>query len=461
MTHQAENPGRTRSCLAIVLAAGEGTRMKSSLPKVMHRVGGLSMLGHVLSAVVKAGANALAVVVGPGREDVAREALSHAPAASIHVQNERLGTAHAVLAARAALAEGYDDVIIAFADTPLIRPETFAALRAGLGSGASVVGLGFEADDPTGYGRFVTQDDMLEAIVEHKDASEIQRAIRLCNAGLMALDGARATALLEAIGNDNAQREYYLPDAVVVARRQGLEARICLAGESEVMGVNDRIQLARAEAVFQNRMRHAAMAAGATLIAPETVFFSHDTRIGRDVLIEPHVFFGPKVVVADGAVIHAFCHFEGATVGARAEIGPYGRLRPGAELAENVKIGNFVEVKGATIGKGAKVNHLSYVGDSDIGAAANIGAGTITCNYDGFFKYRTVVGEGAFVGTNSSLVAPVRIGAGAFIGSGSVITEDVPDDALALGRGRQTVKAGWAAEFRAQSAARKAGLKKT
>lgn len=459
-TQTQPGAAKARTCLAIVLAAGEGTRMKSSLPKVMHQVGGRSMLGHVLHAVSQAGATALAVVVGPERDDVAAEALRHAPGSSVFVQRERLGTAHAVLAARDALGKGYDDVIVAFADTPLIRPETFAALRSALAGGSSVVGLGFEAKDPSGYGRFVMKGDMLESIVEHKDADESQRRITLCNAGLMALDGHRAVALLSAVGNANAQKEFYLPDAAVVARKQGLVASICLAPEDEVMGVNDRVQLSVAESVFQDRMRHAAMANGVTLIAPETVFFSHDTKIGRDVVVEPHVFFGPKVTIADGAVIHAFCHFEGADIGPKANVGPYARLRPGADLAESAKVGNFVEVKGATIGKGAKVSHLSYIGDADVGADANIGAGTITCNYDGFFKYRTTIGENAFVGTNSSLVAPVKIGDGAFIASGSVVTDDVPADALALGRGRQVVKDGWAADFRLQSAARKAAAKK-
>lgn len=447
---------KARTCLAIILAAGEGTRMKSAMPKVMHPVGGRSMLGHVLAAVTQAGATSLAVVVGPGRDDVAAEATRHAPTADIFVQHERLGTAHAVLAARSALDRGFDDVIIAFADTPLIRAETFLALRGILAGGASVVGLGFEARDPAGYGRFVMSGEMLDAIIEHKDASEDQRRITLCNAGLMAIDGARAVDLLSAIGNDNAQDEYYLPDAVIVARAQGLGAAICLAPEDEVMGVNDRIQLSLAEAIFQKRMRLAAMAGGATLVAPETVFFSHDTKIGRDVLVEPNVVFGPGVTIADHAVIHAFCHIEGAQVGVRANVGPFGRLRPGADLGEGAKIGNFVEVKGATIGRNAKVSHLSYIGDADVGANANIGAGTITCNYDGFFKYRTEIGEGAFVGTHSSLVAPVTIGAGAFIGSGSVITEDVPADALALGRGRQTIKPDWASAFRAKSSSRKA-----
>ena len=449
-----------RSCLAILLAAGEGTRMKSARPKVLHEVGGRSLLGHALASLAEAGANDVVVVVGPERPEVAHEARALLPGAEIAVQTERRGTAHAALAARAALARGYDDVIVAFADTPLVRPETFSALRVALAKGASVVALGFEARDPAGYGRLVTRDGVLEAIVEHKDATPEQRAITLCNAGLMALDGGNALALLEAIGNANAQSEFYLTDAVAVARSRGLATGALEAPESEVQGVNDRIQLASAEAEFQHRKRRAVMAGGATLTAPETVFFSHDTQIGRDVLIEPHVVFGPGVSVADGAVIHAFSHLEGASVGEAATVGPYARLRPGAELGAGSKVGNFVEIKSAEIGAGAKVSHLTYLGDATIGADVNIGAGTITCNYDGFFKYRTMIGAGAFIGSNSSLVAPLTIGAGAFIGSGSVITEDVAPDALAIGRGRQVTREGWAPGFRAASLARKAAARK-
>jgi bifunctional UDP-N-acetylglucosamine pyrophosphorylase/glucosamine-1-phosphate N-acetyltransferase len=445
-----------RTCLAIILAAGEGTRMKSSRPKVLHEMAGRSLLGHALAAVSAAGADSLVVVIGPDRPDVAAEVSRLAPHARIAVQAERKGTAHAVLAARASLAEDHDDVLVAFADTPLVRPETYAGLRQALRQGAGVAALGFEARDPSGYGRFVTRDGQLEAIVEHKDADPATRAIRLCNAGLMALDGKRALTILEAIGNANAQNEYYLTDAVEVARRQGLTTIALIAPEAEVQGVNDRAQLAGAEADFQKRRRLEAMASGATLIAPDTVFFSHDTRIGRDVVIEPNVVFGPGVSVADGAVIHAFSHLEGASVGAGATIGPYARLRPGADLAEGAKVGNFVEIKAATIGAGAKVNHLTYIGDAEIGAAANIGAGTITCNYDGFFKSKTIIGEGAFVGSNSALVAPVTIGAGAYVGSGSVITRDVAPDALAVARGRQVEREGWAADFRAAAKARKA-----
>jgi bifunctional UDP-N-acetylglucosamine pyrophosphorylase/glucosamine-1-phosphate N-acetyltransferase len=449
-----------RSCLAILLAAGEGTRMRSQRPKVLHEVGGRSLLGHALSALAAAGADRIVVVVGPDRPEVGTAAQALLPSAQIVVQAERKGTAHAVLAAREALAAGYDDVVVAFADTPLVRPETFTALRGALAGGAKVVALGFEARDPAGYGRLVVGEAGLEAIVEHKDATEAQRAITLCNAGLMALDGHEALALLGAIGNSNAQGEFYLPDAVAVARARGLATATVLAPESEVQGVNDRIQLAAAEAEFQRGKRRAVMAAGATLTAPETVFFSHDTQVGRDVTIEPHVVFGPGVSLADGAVIHAFSHLEGAEVGPGASVGPFGRLRPGARLAEKAKVGNFVEIKAAEIGAGAKVSHLTYIGDATVGADANIGAGTITCNYDGFFKYRTTIGAGAFVGSNSSLVAPVTIGAGAIVGSGSVVTEDVAADALALGRGRQIAKEGWAKSFRDASQARKTAAKK-
>ncbi|MFV0281774.1 MAG: bifunctional UDP-N-acetylglucosamine diphosphorylase/glucosamine-1-phosphate N-acetyltransferase GlmU [Rhodoblastus sp.] len=446
-----------RRCLAIVLAAGEGQRMRSAIPKVLHRVAGRSMLAHVLCALSAAGADGVAVVVGPGREDVADVARKTAPGTEIFVQTERLGTAHAVLAARAALARGYDDVLIAFADTPLILPGTFGALRARLADGAGVAALAFEAADPQGYGRLLLgPDGDLLAIREHKDASPAERDITLCNAGLMALDGFRALEMLEAIGNDNAQKEYYLPDVVAVARARGLKATHATAPAREVQGVNDRVQLAAAEAVAQQRLREAAMRAGATLVAPDSVHFSADTRLGRDVVVEPNVVFGPGVEIADGVTIRAFCHLEGACVETGATIGPFARLRPGAKLNANAHIGNFVEIKASVIDAGAKVNHLAYIGDAFVGAKTNVGAGVITCNYDGFGKYRTEIGEGAFIGTNSSLVAPVRIGAGAYVGSGSVITADVAPDALALGRGRQVQKPGWAAGFRAAKLAEKA-----
>ncbi|MEA2839548.1 MAG: bifunctional UDP-N-acetylglucosamine pyrophosphorylase / glucosamine-phosphate N-acetyltransferase [Methylobacteriaceae bacterium] len=450
----------SRRSLAVILAAGEGTRMKSAVPKVLHRIAGRTLLAHVLGAVRESETRDVVVVVGPCGEDVAAEARRIFPGASVHVQAERRGTAHAVLAARDALGRGHDDVLVLFADTPLIDPATLRRLRDALAQDNAVVALGFEAQDPTGYGRLVRDaGGGLVAIREHKDASAAERALTLCNAGLMALSGRQALAILEAIGNDNAQREFYLPDAVAVARKSGLQAGTILASEEEVMGINDRVQLAEAEAVMQKRLREKAMRNGATLVAPETVFFAADTEIGRDVVIEPHVVFGPGVVIADGAVIHSFSHLEGARIGKGVSVGPFARLRPGANLQEGSRVGNFVEVKAADIGRGAKVNHLSYIGDATIGAASNIGAGTITCNYDGSAKHRTEIGANAFVGTNSSLVAPVKIGAGAYIGSGSVITEDVAPDALALGRGRQVEKPGWAKEFRDRRKGVKTGHK--
>jgi bifunctional UDP-N-acetylglucosamine pyrophosphorylase/glucosamine-1-phosphate N-acetyltransferase len=422
--------------------------MKSALPKVLHAIAGRSMLGHVLAAVAGAGASRTAVVVGPDREDVARAARAVTPDATIFVQMERLGTAHAVLSARSVLEQGADDVVIAFGDTPLVSPGTFATLRAPLADGAAVVALGFEARDPTGYGRLIQSDGRLTAIREHRDATPEERAITLCNAGLIALRGDVALAILDRIGNQNVKGEYYLTDAVEVAAAMGLPAVVVTASEDEVQGINDRVQLAQAERTIQERLRREAMASGVTLQAPETVFFSHDTSIGRDVIVEPNVFFGPKVVIEDGAVIHAFSHLEGAHVAKGANVGPFARLRPGASIGPKAKVGNFVEIKNVDLGPGAKVSHLTYLGDATVGAEANIGAGTITCNYDGFRKYRTTIGEGAFVGSNSALVAPVTIGAGAYVGSGSVITEDVPADALGLARGRQAVKERWAEDFR-------------
>jgi bifunctional UDP-N-acetylglucosamine pyrophosphorylase/glucosamine-1-phosphate N-acetyltransferase len=446
----------TRRRLAIVLAAGEGTRMKSARPKVLHEIAGRSMLAHVLGAVTAAGAHDLALVIGPDRDDVAAEALKAAPRALIRVQTQRLGTAHAVLAAREAIAAGYDDILIAYADIPLVRAATLEGLYDAVAQGADVAALGFEARDPNGYGRLVEKDGRLVAIREHQDASEAERAIRLCNAGPIAIAGARALALLDRIGSDNRAREFYLTDVVAIAAARGLAACARIAPEDEVIGVNDRAQLAAAEAVMQRRLREAAMRGGATLIAPDTVFFSHDTKLGRDVLVEPHVVFGKGVEIADGAVIHAFSHLEGAKVAQKASVGPYARLRPGADIAAGAKVGNFVEVKNASIEAGAKVSHLSYIGDARVGAGANIGAGTITCNYDGFSKFRTDIGAGAFVGSNSALVAPVIIGDGAYVGSGSVVTKDVEPDALAVARGRQVSKPGWAKAFRARQKPKKA-----
>jgi bifunctional UDP-N-acetylglucosamine pyrophosphorylase/glucosamine-1-phosphate N-acetyltransferase len=441
--------------LAIVLAAGEGTRMKSALPKVLHGVAGRSLVGHVLASVAAAGIGRSAVVVGPDCDDVRAEVLKRLPDAAVFEQRERRGTAHAVLAARKALDPAPGAVIVLFGDTPLVTPETIARLRDAVSSGNAVTVLGFQAADPTGYGRLVMRDGELVAIREHKDASKAERALTLCNGGLMALDGRHALELLDAVRADNAQQEFYLTDVVALARARGLAVGVEVTDESEVMGVNDRVQLAAAEAALQGRLRRTAMLAGTTLVAPETVFLSADTALAPDVVVEPHVVFGPGVTVRRGAVIHAFSHLEGATVGEGASIGPFARLRPGADLAEGAKVGNFVELKNATLGRGAKVNHLSYVGDASVGAAANIGAGTITCNYDGYGKYRTTIGEGAFVGSNASLVAPVTIGAGGYVGSGSVVTRDVPADALAVARARQETKEGWAATFRARKATAK------
>jgi bifunctional UDP-N-acetylglucosamine pyrophosphorylase/glucosamine-1-phosphate N-acetyltransferase len=452
MTSAAPNPSAaSRSCLAVVLAAGEGTRMRSGLPKVLHAIAGRSMLAHVMAAVSAAGASDIAVVVGPDRDDVAREAHAVAPQARVFVQQERLGTAHAVLAARDALVPGADDVIVVYADTPLIEAATLEKLRRPLADGAAVAVLGFEAADPTGYGRLLVDGGTLTAIREEKDASPEERRITLSNAGLMALRGNVALAILERIGNANAKREFYLPDAVAVAGAMGERAVSVSAPESEVQGVNDRLQLAAAERILQDRLRRAALASGVTMIAPETVFLSHDTRLGRDVIIEPNVCFGSGVTVEDGVTIRAFSYLEGARVGTGCTVGPFARLRPGAALSANVHVGNFVEVKNAELAEGVKANHLAYIGDATVGAGTNIGAGTITCNYDGARKHRTTIGEHAFIGTNSSLVAPVTIGAGAYVGSGSVITEDVPADALALGRGRQVVKEGWARTMREKS----------
>ncbi len=429
--------------------------MKSSRPKVLHELAGRSMLGHVLSTVKEAGIADVAVVVGPQRPDVEVEARNHTPAASIFVQTERLGTAHAVLAAREALARGYHEIIVLFADTPLLETETLIAMRRRLEAGNAVVALGFEAADPTGYGRLVTDGPMLNAIREHKDASESERMIRLCNSGLMAIDGALALALLDAVDRNNAQKEFYLTDIVGIARKRDLSTSFALAPEDEVMGVNDRVQLAKAEALLQGRLRRKAMLNGATLQAPETVHMSYDTVLGRDVEVEPYVYFGPRVTVADHVVIHAFSHLEDTIVDTKASLGPFTRARPGSLVGAGAKIGNFVELKKANIGAGAKVSHLSYIGDAEVGPEANIGAGTITCNYDGFFKYKTVIGAGAFIGANSSLVAPITIGDGAYIGSGSVITKDVAADQLAVARGKQLSKDGWGAQFRTQMKAKK------
>jgi bifunctional UDP-N-acetylglucosamine pyrophosphorylase / glucosamine-1-phosphate N-acetyltransferase len=427
----------TRSCLSIILAAGEGTRMKSAVPKVLHPIAGLPMVAHVAQAAAAAGGGDIAVVVGRGAEAVEAAVRPFAAKAGSFVQAERLGTAHAVLAARDAIARGYEDILVLFADTPLVEPASLIAAREKLADGAAVVVIGFRTPNPTGYGRLIEKGGELVAIREERDCSAEEQKIDFCNAGLMAVDGRLALELLEAVGNGNAKGEYYLTDIVEIARGKGLHVLATEAPFEEVLGINNRVELAQAENIWQGRKRHEMMLNGVTMIQPETVVFAYDTVVGADTVLEPGVFFAPGVTVADNARIRAYSHLEGASVGPHAEVGPFARLRPGAELAEKAKVGNFCEVKKAKVGAGAKVNHLTYIGDAVIGAKANIGAGTITCNYDGFNKFVTEIGAGAFIGSNSALVAPITIGDGAYIASGSVITEDVPDNALAFGRARQ------------------------
>jgi len=443
----------------VVLAAGLGTRMKSDLPKALHPVGGLAMVGHVLATARSLGAAEIVVVVGP---EMAGRARDFAPA-KIAVQEERRGTADAVRAAVTVLGAFDGDVLVAYGDTPLVRPGTYAALLAARRGGGdpAVAVLGFVPADAADYGRLVVgAGGAVEAIVEARDATAEQREIGLCNSGLMAIDGARLATLLDGIGDDNAKGEFYLTDIVAVARAAGHNCvHIEGADDDELIGVNSRADLAVAEAVFQTRARAEAMAGGATLVDPTTCFLSADTRLGRDVRVEPHVVFGPGVTIGDRVVIRAFCHIEGAAIGDDAAIGPFARIRPGTELGDGVRVGNFVEVKNARLDAGAKASHLSYVGDAEIGAGANIGAGTITCNYDGVGKHRTEIGPGAFIGSNTALVAPVRIGAGAVIGAGSVITQDVEDGSLATTRARLQEVAGGAAKLHERNAVRVAAKK--
>ena len=449
-----------RSCLSIILAAGEGTRMKSAKPKVLHEIAGLPMVAHVAAAAARAGGGDVALVIGHGADAVRKAAGRFEPAPEIFVQEQRLGTAHAVLAAREAIARGYDDVLVMFGDTPLIEAEPLLAARGQLAEGAAVVVVGFRPENPAGYGRLIERDGKLVAIREDKDASEEEKKIGFCNGGLMAISGKHALSLLDRVGNRNAKGEYYLTDIVEIATADGLDVVATEAGAESVLGINNRAELAEAEAIWQRRRRREAMLSGVTLIAPDTVYFSHDTEIGQDTLVEPNVWFGPGVSIASGVTIHAFSHIEGATVATGAEVGPYARLRPGAYLHEKAKVGNFCEVKKAVVEKGAKVNHLTYIGDARVGAGANIGAGTITCNYDGFGKHFTDIGAGAFVGSNSSLVAPLTLGDGAYVASGSVITEDVEGDALAFGRARQKTIPGKGKELRERFASAAAAKKK-
>jgi bifunctional UDP-N-acetylglucosamine pyrophosphorylase/glucosamine-1-phosphate N-acetyltransferase len=438
-----------RPWLSIILAAGLGTRMKSALPKVLHPIAGRPMVAHATAAAMEAGAGKLAFVIGPGMESAFDNLSLGKGKGALFVQEERLGTAHAVLTARSAI-EAFDgDVLVQFGDTPLMQASTLKRLRAVLDGGAAVAVLAFEAKDPFGYGRVLQgEDGAVLAIREERDATVAERAVRLCNSGVMAFHAGTVLDILDRIDNQNAKNEYYLTSAVGIARNLGLDVAIEICEEEDVFGVNDRIQLAAVEAIMQRRLREVAMANGATLMAPETVTFSYDTQLGQDVLVEPNVFFGLGVTVGNNAHIKAFCHFEQAVIGDGVEIGPFARLRPGADIGEKVRIGNFVELKKTTVEPGAKINHLSYIGDARVGSKSNVGAGTIVCNYDGFNKRFTDIGAGTFIGSNSALVAPVKIGDGAYIGSGSVITDDVEPHSLALERNKQMQVPGWAARFR-------------
>lgn len=439
-----------RPVAAIILAAGQGTRMKSDLHKVLHPLAGRPMLLHLLAAVDALQPVKKVVVVGARRSQV--EAAVAGYDVAVAVQTEQRGTADAVLAAVDSLA-GFDgDVLILYGDVPLVETTTMRAMLDALVT-ATVVVLGFRPADAGAYGRIIADDGVIARMVEFKDATAAERAETLCNSGLMAVRSADLWPLLARVGNSNAAGEYYLPDIVSLADGPAL---VIETGADEVAGVNSRGELADVEATWQARRRREMMAAGVSLVAPDTVWFAHDTILAADVRVEPNVFFGPGVTVATGATIRAFSHIEGAIVGPHAEVGPFARLRPGADLGAKSKVGNFVEIKKATLGAGAKVNHLSYIGDADIGAAANVGAGTITCNYDGFFKYKTVIGAGAFIGSNSALVAPVTIGAGAIVGAGSVVTADVSPGALAVARSAQSLKPGWAIRFQAAMQAKKA-----
>ncbi len=431
------------STALIILGAGMGTRMNSELPKVLHPIGGAPMLVHAMRAGEALTPEKTVIVAGHGAEAVRKAALAYDPEAQTVLQTEQLGTAHAVAQARSTLEDFDGDAIVLYGDTPFIRAETLEAM-AEARNAHDVVVLGFEAADPGRYGRLITQGDALERIVEFKDATDEERAVTLCNSGVIAAKSSVLFDLIAAVGNDNAAGEYYLTDIIGIARSRGLSATVVRCAEAETLGVNSRAELIAAEADFQARARAAAIEDGVTLLAPQTVFFAYDTYLGRDAIIEQNVVFGPHVTVESGARIRAFSHLEGCHVSQGATVGPYARLRPGAELQENVHVGNFVEIKNAILAEGAKVNHLTYIGDADIGARTNIGAGTITCNYDGVFKHRTVIGEDAFIGSNTMLVAPVTVGHQAMTASGSVITRDVPDGALGVARARQENKAGFA-----------------
>ncbi len=458
MAAEPARPKPARPRAAVILAAGKGERMKSPTPKVLHKVGGRAMVDHAIDAALGMGCERLVVVVGARAPAVRAHVAARLGEGAIAVQDPPLGTAHAVLAARDALAGFPGDVIVTYADVPLLSAEAAAPLFDLRAAGADIAVLGFEAADARAYGRLVLGEaGSLLRIVEAKEATAEELAINVCNSGVLVCSMALLFDLLARVGNDNAKGEYYLTDIVALARAGGLEASGAFAEEATVMGVDSQAMLAAAEAAFQSRRRAALMAAGVSLTVPQTVHLSWDTQIVGGAVIEPYVVFAPGVTVESGAVIRSFSHLEGAVVRTGAVIGPYARLRPGADIGEGAHIGNFVEVKKVTVGPGAKANHLAYLGDGTVGAGANIGAGTIFCNYDGFDKFETHIGEGAFIGSNSALVAPVTVGAGAYTGSGSTITRDVAADALALGRGTQVEKPGWAAAFRDRKRREKAG----
>ncbi|KQN77918.1 bifunctional UDP-N-acetylglucosamine diphosphorylase/glucosamine-1-phosphate N-acetyltransferase GlmU [Sphingomonas sp. Leaf62] len=446
---------------AVILAAGQGTRMKSSRHKVLHPLAGQPMLFHLLDSLNAAGISRRVVIVGAVGEQV--EAAVAGRGVEIAWQREQLGTAHAALQARETLSDHDGIVLVCFGDTPLLSADTVARLAARLAAEdqPAVAVLGFRPPHAAAYGRIIADDaGNIAKMVEYKDASADERAVDLCNSGVTAVHSRDVWALLDRVGNANAAGEYYLPDIVMLAIADGRGAVVIETGADEVAGINSRAELAAVEGAWQAKRRSQAMADGVTLVAPDTVFFAHDTKLGRDVTIEPNVVFGPGVTIADDVIIHAFSHLEGASVASKADVGPYARLRPGAALGEGSRVGNFVEVKNTTLGVGAKANHLTYLGDAIVGANVNIGAGTITCNYDGFFKYRTHIGEGAFIGSNSALVAPVSIGAGALVAAGSTVTRDVEADALVLVRAERADHPGWAKRFRARQAAAKAAKSK-
>jgi bifunctional UDP-N-acetylglucosamine pyrophosphorylase / glucosamine-1-phosphate N-acetyltransferase len=447
------------STALIILAAGQGTRMMSDLPKVLHQIAGAPLFAHAMASGAALSPEKTILIAGYGADAVRQAALDIDEDVDVILQDEQLGTAHAVAQAREALADFNGNAFVLYGDTPFIRPETLERM-AEARQDHDVVVLGFEAADPGRYGRLVMRGDVLERIVEFKDASDQERAITLCNSGVICAEASVLFDLVSRVGNDNAAGEFYLTDIVAIAGQTGLSATAVSCDEAETLGINSRAELAQGEAAFQSRARAEALETGVTLIAADTVYFSHDTLIGRDAVIEPNVVFGPGVTVETGARIRAFSHLEGCHVSTGAIVGPYARLRPGAELANNARVGNFVEIKNAQIGEGAKVNHLSYIGDATLGDACNIGAGTITCNYDGVFKHHTEIGESAFIGSNTMLVAPVSVGAHALTASGSVITSDVPAEALALSRAKQVNKPGLARRLMDKLKAAKAAQKK-